>query len=80
MAAHLLEASTDDIVINPEEGTIGVIGVPASSLSWADLATAANEQLPDGVLDNATECKGLEHNWTSIKKTYVPVRNTHICC
>ena len=59
MAAHLLEASTDDIVINPEEGTIGVIGVPASSLSWADLATAANEQLPDGVVDNADGMQGL---------------------
>ena len=59
MAAHLLEASTDDIVINPDEGTIGVIGVPASSLSWADLAKAANEQLPDGVLDNADGMQGL---------------------
>ena len=79
MAAHLLEASTDDIVINPEEGTIGVIGVPASSLSWADLATAANEQLPDGVITR-TECKGLEHNWTSIKKTPTFPFGTHICC
>ena len=59
VAAHLLEASTDDIVINAEEGTIGVIGVPASSLSWADLAAAANEQLPDGVLDNTDGMQGL---------------------
>jgi len=42
LAAHLLEASTDDIVLH-EGGKVGVAGVPATSLSWADLAQAAGD-------------------------------------
>jgi carbon-monoxide dehydrogenase large subunit len=43
LAAELLEASPDDIVIN-DDGTVGVTGVPATALSWAELATKAEEQ------------------------------------
>jgi len=49
LAAHLLEASADDIVIS-EDG-LQVAGVPTSSMSWADLAQAANDpaKLPEGM-------------------------------
>jgi carbon-monoxide dehydrogenase large subunit len=40
LAAHLLEASTDDIVLH-DGGKVGVAGVPATALSWAELAQAA---------------------------------------
>jgi aerobic carbon-monoxide dehydrogenase large subunit len=43
LAAHLLEASVDDIVVDPVDGTIGVAGVPANALTWAQLAAAATE-------------------------------------
>jgi len=39
LAAHLLEAHEDDIVV--EGGRIGVAGVPARAFSWAELAVAA---------------------------------------
>jgi carbon-monoxide dehydrogenase large subunit len=49
IAAHLLEASADDIVVG--EGGVHVAGVPAQSLSWAELAAASNDssRLPDGL-------------------------------
>ena len=49
IAAHLLEASADDIVVG--EGGVHVAGVPAQSLSWAELASASNDgsRLPDGL-------------------------------
>ncbi len=40
LAGHLLEASPDDIVKG--EGGLHVAGVPANSLTWAQLAKAAN--------------------------------------
>ncbi|MCY3892514.1 MAG: xanthine dehydrogenase family protein molybdopterin-binding subunit [Acidimicrobiaceae bacterium] len=41
LAAHLLEASADDIVV--AEGGLAVVGVPTSSVSWADIAQLAND-------------------------------------
>jgi carbon-monoxide dehydrogenase large subunit len=41
LAAHMLEASADDIVIG--DGGLQVAGVPASTLSWVDLATAVKD-------------------------------------
>ena len=41
LAAHLLEASADDIVV--AEGGLAVAGVPTSSVSWADIAQLAND-------------------------------------
>ncbi|MDH3301814.1 MAG: xanthine dehydrogenase family protein molybdopterin-binding subunit [Acidimicrobiia bacterium] len=41
LAAHLLEANVDDIVKG--DGGLQVTGVPTSSVSWADLAAAAND-------------------------------------
>jgi carbon-monoxide dehydrogenase large subunit len=49
LAAHLLEASAEDVVVG--EGGLQVSGVPASSLSWAELAQAANDdsRRPEGM-------------------------------
>ncbi|WP_419865273.1 xanthine dehydrogenase family protein molybdopterin-binding subunit [Candidatus Poriferisodalis sp.] len=41
LAAHLLEASAEDIVV--AEGGLAVAGVPTSSVSWADIAQLAND-------------------------------------
>ena len=50
VAAQLLEANVDDIVVMPGAG-LGVAGVPASAKSWAELAAAAKDpaNLPDGL-------------------------------
>ena len=42
LAAHLLEASADDMVLH-DGGRVGVAGVPATALSWAELAEAAQD-------------------------------------
>lgn len=49
LAAHLLEANVDDIVVHEGVG-LGVAGVPANAVSWADLALAATEpdRCPEG--------------------------------
>lgn len=49
IAAHMLEASADDIEVG--DGALQVAGVPAKSVSWADLAVASQDasKLPDGV-------------------------------
>jgi carbon-monoxide dehydrogenase large subunit len=51
LAAHMLEASADDIVIG--EGGLQVAGVPASTLSWVDLASAVKDpaRRPDGMAE-----------------------------
>jgi carbon-monoxide dehydrogenase large subunit len=41
LAANLLEADPDDIVVT-DDGRVGVAGVPATALSWAELSTAAH--------------------------------------
>lgn len=43
LAATLLEADVADVVLDTEAGTFGVVGVPAITLSWADLAARAPE-------------------------------------
>ena len=48
LAAGMLEADRDDIVVAP--GGLAVAGVPAATVSWADLAAAATaDDPPDGV-------------------------------
>ena len=44
LAAQILEADEADIVVDISNGTIGVAGVPASALTWADLAVQADER------------------------------------
>ena len=50
LVAHLLEANVDDIVLM-DGGGLGVTGVPASAMSWAELAEAAKDpaKLPEGM-------------------------------
>ena len=43
LAAELLEASPDDIVVT-DDGRVGVAGSPASALEWAAIASAAVEK------------------------------------
>jgi aerobic carbon-monoxide dehydrogenase large subunit len=40
LAAELLEAAPEDIVLSTE-GTLGVAGVPSKSVTWAEVATAS---------------------------------------
>ncbi|MCU1367781.1 MAG: Carbon monoxide dehydrogenase, partial [Ilumatobacteraceae bacterium] len=49
IAAHLLEASPDDIVVG--NGGLQVAGVPANAVTWVELAAASQDpaKLPDGV-------------------------------
>ena len=41
VAARMLEADPADIVVDAAAGTVGVAGVPAQALSWAEIATRA---------------------------------------
>ena len=45
LVADLVEASVDDIVVDPISGTVGVAGVPATNLTWAALAQRSAEPL-----------------------------------
>ncbi|MCP4224722.1 MAG: xanthine dehydrogenase family protein molybdopterin-binding subunit, partial [Actinomycetia bacterium] len=49
LAAHLLEASEDDIVAG--DGGLQVAGVPTSAVTWGDLAAASNDdsKRPEGM-------------------------------
>ena len=49
IAANMLEADVDDIVVGDSQ--LEVSGVPSRGVSWADLATAATDpaKLPDGM-------------------------------
>jgi len=59
LAAHLLEANPADIVVG--DGGLEVVGVPASALPWADLASAAADDTrrPDGMQPGLA----YEHDW-----------------
>ncbi|HEX5898831.1 MAG TPA: xanthine dehydrogenase family protein molybdopterin-binding subunit [Solirubrobacteraceae bacterium] len=50
LAAHLLEASVDDVQVVVGQG-LGVAGTPSATISWADLAKAADDpsRLPEGM-------------------------------
>jgi carbon-monoxide dehydrogenase large subunit len=47
-AARMLEADVADIVVDPASATLGVAGVPAQALTWAEVAVAA--EADDGPL------------------------------
>ena len=57
LAAHLLEASQEDIVVDTDTGSLGVAGVPAKAIGWAQLAVAAVDN-PD-VLAHDDDSIGL---------------------
>jgi carbon-monoxide dehydrogenase large subunit len=50
LAAHLLEAGPEDVVVT-EEGRVGIAGAPDRAFTWAELAQAASDpaRLPDGM-------------------------------
>ncbi|MGH3624769.1 MAG: xanthine dehydrogenase family protein molybdopterin-binding subunit, partial [Sciscionella sp.] len=48
LAAELLEASEDDIVVHHDAGGLGVAGVPDTVLSWPYLVEAANGKVANG--------------------------------
>ncbi len=43
LAADLLEANPDDVVLDTAHGTFAVTGTPALNVGWAEVATKANE-------------------------------------
>jgi carbon-monoxide dehydrogenase large subunit len=49
LAASLLEADEADIVVDTTTGTVGVAGVPASALTWGQLATRARQEDGSGM-------------------------------
>ena len=51
LAAHMLEANSDDIVVG--DNGLEVAGVPASKLAWSDLAAAVKDpaRRPEGLAD-----------------------------
>jgi carbon-monoxide dehydrogenase large subunit len=51
LAAHLLEANPDDIVVG--DGGLEVVGVPASRMTWAELASAVKDpsKRPEGLAE-----------------------------
>jgi carbon-monoxide dehydrogenase large subunit len=51
IAAHMLEASVEDMVYDQDEGTISVAGSPESAKTFAELAFAVTtaDNLPDGM-------------------------------
>jgi carbon-monoxide dehydrogenase large subunit len=59
LAAHLLEAPVDDIVVVP--GGLAVQGVPVSTLSWTELATAASDpaRLPADMSPGLSQAPGF---------------------
>ncbi len=57
LAAHLLEASEGDIVVDTTAGTVGVAGVPARALTWAELAGRVGEA-PAGLLGGDGDGEG----------------------
>jgi carbon-monoxide dehydrogenase large subunit len=69
LAARLLEAKPEDIVVHQASG-IGVAGVPARALSWAQLAVAVAES-PDSV-DHSDGTEGLAAQlvWDHVKPTF----------
>jgi carbon-monoxide dehydrogenase large subunit len=50
IAAHLLEAGIDDVVLS-DDGRVGIVGAPDRSYTWAELAKVAADpsQLPEGI-------------------------------
>ena len=62
LAAELLEADVDDVVLDKEVGAFHVRGTPSLSKSWSDLATAAEQ--------NGHEPLDVESNFIAPGPTY----------
>jgi carbon-monoxide dehydrogenase large subunit len=55
LAATLLEADPADIVVDATQGTLGVAGVPARSLTWAEVAAASGDEPLGAAFDFAQQ-------------------------
>ena len=55
LAATLLEADPADIVVDATRGTLGVAGVPARSLTWAEVSTASADEPLGAAFDFAQQ-------------------------
>jgi carbon-monoxide dehydrogenase large subunit len=53
LAANMLEADVSDIVVDVAAGTIGVVGVPASALTWAQMAQQASDDSSEPLAGDA---------------------------
>ena len=72
LAAHLLEASVDDVVLH-DGGKVGVAGVPATALTWGELAQAASDPArrpDDWTADGATEALASELDFNQGEATF----------
>jgi carbon-monoxide dehydrogenase large subunit len=67
LAAHLLEASADDIQVVPGKG-LGVAGSPDATLSWAELAGAAAD--PDRLPEGMEPGLAAEHDFETPDSSY----------
>ncbi len=77
LAAHLLEAAEADILVDTATATVGVAGVPARALTWAELAARAKEA-PPGVLDGDDGTAGTRRRGAVRPgRLDVPVRRPH---
>ena len=58
VAAHLLEADPEDVVLL-DDGRFGISGAPDRSLGWPEIAAAAHDgvRLPDG-LEEGLDAEG----------------------
>jgi carbon-monoxide dehydrogenase large subunit len=61
VAAHLLEASAEDVVVDPDGAGLHVRGVPTSIVSWPALAAAAADpaRLPEGMTPGLSAAPGF---------------------
>ena len=57
IAANILEASVDDIVLDTGNGQFAVAGVPAKSLEWGQIAEQAEAEAEDSVFLAETDFK-----------------------
>ena len=57
VAANILEASVDDIVLDTTAGTFAVAGTPAKSVSWGQIAERAEDESADSVFLAETDFK-----------------------
>ena len=73
LAAHLLEVSEDDLLLS--DGRFQVVGVPASSVSWLDVAILAADpgRLPDNIEP------GLKHDLEFDQKNSSFPFGAHVC-
>lgn len=55
LAAEMMEANPDDVVLDAARGAFHVAGTPAVTRSWSELGAAASSQVEGGVLQAAQD-------------------------